>query len=281
MKFIKLFFPRLWFGLDDLDGAGGDPDMGNDTGADDGNDPSGADGTDANGDEIVIGENRVRLDDLRGNEQLKQYFDAYDNREQWQKANTEKAQEIAQIKRQADSYQRLMADPRFQQFMQGGQQQQSSNPKDQILQTFKQKWGNQVDPTFLGELIDAVGQVYAPMIDERINPIRQFIGSNWERDFLSSHPELKKGSDEYYQINDLINKGTDPELAYESVMGWANPNRRQGLLQKEIESAIKKRDEENRRKLKQNRTSGGAKGSKVSNNPDEIFEDAWAEFQDA
>jgi len=38
-------------------------------------------------------------------------FDAYDNREKWQAENTKKAQEIAELRRDADSYRRLQSQP--------------------------------------------------------------------------------------------------------------------------------------------------------------------------
>lgn len=251
--FFKLFGKHYFSFDDDLNGGNGDP--GNGQPGTDGGSNGGDDGNDGGTNPTEIEVNGVKIPvaqfDELARSRYKDQFSAYDNREKWQAENTRKAQEYSEYKRRAEAYERLLAqDPRF--------SQQSQNPvertKLKALQNLKSRWGNDVNPEFISDLYDQFSEAMGIVADERLNPIRQWIGNNWEKDFLRQHPEVQRESPEYQRMVRMVESGADPEDAFEVSF-------KEMVLQKRIDEAIKKRDEDARRKLQQSRQTGG-KGAK-------------------
>lgn len=268
----NLFFPRLYFGIDDLGGGGGDPDEGQPEIVDDGNidDPDGG-GDPSPTDLVDFGEVKVPKEALeaKARELYKDQFEAYENREKWQAANTKRAEQLAEERRLAEEYRQLMADPRFRQTLQP----QPTNLKEKFIQSINQKYPD-VDRGFLGLMGDFMEQFAGHQAQQLITPYAQMQGQQAEKDFLSRHPDVVKGSDEYYQIVDHVKKGYDVEDAYNKVFYQKN-------LSAEIEKAMKERDKQNALKLKQRKTSGGKGGQKTASNFDAEFEDVYSELADA
>ena len=271
---IKMLFPKLWFGFDGDPGDGGGDPNGQPSGDDPGNggDPSGGGQAPT---EIVIGENKVKLDDLRSNPALKNYFDAYDNRERWQSENTRRAQQLKSIERDAREFQRLKSDPRFQQAF--NPQQQPANRYDAIKQNFIQKasqqFGGQFDPNFMGMLFDSMSELSGARAEEVVQPFQNQYLSSWEKQFIKEHPLVKTDTQEYEELSYLIGRGADPEKAYKAVYS-------EQILNAEIESRFKKRDEENALKLKRSRQPIGTSGKKSEAKGDDAFEEVWSDLSE-
>ena len=261
--------------LNDQNGNQGDLD-GQRSGDGDGN-GQGNDGGNGSGSptEIVIGEHKVALDELRKNPALKNYFDAYDNREKWQSANTKRAEQLKQVERDALQFQRMKTDPRFQQLL--NPQAQPGNRYDQIKQSFiskaSQQFGGQFDPNFMGMLFDSMQELSGARAEEVVQPFQNQYLSNWEKNFLREHPLVKPGSEKYQELSDRIKAGYDPEDAYQVVF-------REELLNSEIESRIKKRDEENKLKLQRSRQPIGTSGKNSKAKGSEVFDEVWNELGD-
>lgn len=192
----------------------------------------------------------------------KDRFDAFDNREKWTAENTRKAQEIAQIKREAIEYRRLMQDPRFR------QQTQPQNVSDQFVHDLQQQFPD-VDPRFLKAMGGWMEKFAGQTVEKAIQPLTVQQGEAFERQFLAAHPDVVRGSQQYQEIADLIGRGVDAEQAYKLV-----------CMDRVLESAIKKRDLENAERLKKSRQRGGISGQKKpAASFDEAFEDVWSEVQ--
>jgi len=248
-KLFNVFFGHLWFGFGDLDGGGGDP-SGQPDPADSGNVDDDGEGEDTTPtDEISIGEHRVTLDDLRNNERLKDYFDAYDNREKWQAKLTQEAQTNAEAKRKAEAYERLIADPRFSQPAQRPQN-ETDVIKQEFIQMANQKWGQNYDPAFVEAMFDAVGKMSGVQAKQTIDPVLRHQGAEFERRFLEKHPDVTRGSQEYQEISELVAGGVDAEKAYNAVF-------HDKILQAKVDEAMKARDANAKRKLQQSRQSTG------------------------
>lgn len=267
-QLLKLMFPKFWFGLEgDPDPSGGDPQPGNDPDPDDGNDPDPAPAPT----EIVIGETKVSIDQLKSHPELKNYFEAYENRERWQAENTRKSQEIKQYLRDAQEYRRLKSDPRFQQLNQPAQPANRLDAvKQRFLETARQRFGDAVNSDFVSMLFDAASEVSRYNAQEAIAPFQNHYLGAWEKQFVKDHPLVKPGSEKYEQLRDLCGSGLDPEQAYKNVYF-------DEILNAELEDRIKKRDLENTKKLKQSRNAGGTTGKKSTLKGDDVFEDVWAE----
>lgn len=198
-------------------------------------------------------------------ETFKDAFEAKDNRDKWQAENTRKAQEIAAVQREAEEYRRLRQDPRFQsQF-----NQQPANPRDAYVAE-KTKMFPDVDPRFFANQFDDLMRFSDMRAREAVSPILEQQSQEWERQFVASHPLIKPQTDEYYKLGRMIEKGYDPEDAYQIVY-------RQQLMEQEFEGRIKKRDDENKKKL----TSAGTVSNRGANKPlssDEAFERNWAKY---
>lgn len=223
---------------------------------------------DSGTDEVEINGVKISMDSLRGHEKFKDVFDAYENRQSWQKKLTQESQKLRQFERDAQEYQRLKSDPRFQQVLNP----QQTNKLEQIKQGFVSKWGNQINPDFLNMLVDSMAELSSHKAREIVDPLAQQFGSNWERDFLKAHPLLQRGSEEYFQVKQRVENGYDPEDAYELVF-------KDKIMQEKIDRAIKARDEANSRKLKQSRNVAGTSGKKSGKlTADEIYEEVWQEL---
>lgn len=239
--------------------------------APDGNE-AGASDQQATPTEIVIGEHKTTLEDLRKIEALKPIFDDHDNRAKWQAENTRRAQEIAEIRREAEMFRKLKSDPRFREQFEG-RQQAPTNPIDAKKQAYvqaKMKAFPDVDPRFFESNFDDMMELAGQRAQETVTPILQQQSEDWERRFLSDHPLIEKGSDKYYQVADLIGKGYDPEHAYNIVYS-------DELRAKSVDEEIKKRDSEAKKKIINSRSTNAQSGSKPASS-DEAFEKAWAKY---
>lgn len=277
----KMLFPKLYLGFadDQNPGAGDpqgqpDPDSGNIQDPDNDPDPNPpTEFVEVKGVKIPASE----FEQL-AREKYKDRFEAYDNREAWQKENTRKSQEIAEFKRKAELADRLMADPRFNQ----------QNPPRNEYEAMKEEYISEhsefypdADPkqlrSFLSKQFEWNAKLAGFKANESLDPIRRQQAEDFEAKFLASHPDIKRGTQEYEAIADLMReRGFDAEDAYEKVMGWGNPEKRKALIQKENEAAIKARDEEARRKLKNSKAPSSNSGTKPRTTFDESYEKAWA-----
>lgn len=242
----KMFFGKLLFSsFADLNLENADPD-GQQPDSDEGNGDEGeGDASDSPTDFVEFEGAKISLDafEKAARERFKDAFDAQENREKWQAENTRKAQEIAEIKRKAELADRLMADPRF--------QQPAHRPDDfktRYIQDMQKAFPD-VDPRFLEMQANYMEQFAGHHAKSYVDPVLRQQGEQFEREYLTRHPDVLKGSPQYQEIAQLIGNGVDPERAYQIVMF-------DSIKQKEIESAIKRRDEEAKRKLKASRVTG-------------------------
>jgi len=222
--------------------------------------------------EIVIGEHKTTLDELRKIEALKPIFDDHDNRAKWQAENTRRAQEIAEIRRDAEMFRRMKSDPRFQNQHDGRPQPPTNSPeakKRAYVQSKMQAFPD-VDPRFFESQFDDMMEFAGQRAQETMTPILQQQSEDWERRFLGDHPLIEKGSDKYYKIAELVGKGYDPEHAYNVVYS-------DELALKRVDEEIKKRDEAAKKKILQSRSTNSQSSSKPVSE-DEAFERAWSKY---
>lgn len=208
-------------------------------------------------------------------EKFKDRFEAFENREKWQKENTRKAMELAEERKLAEQFRRLSADPRFREFMSQGER----NPQNQFeaqQQAYVQRKVKEfpdVDPRFFASQFNDIWEMSGNRAQSSIIPLIQQQAEVWEKEFLSSHPLIEKGSDKYYEVAEIIGKGYDPEHAYNLVF-------REELTNQTVEERIKKRDDEAKKKLQQKPVSSASGGQKRGSS-DDSFERAWAKHGDA
>ena len=186
---------------------------------------------------VRIGDVEIALDDLRKSEQLRDYFDAYDNRKKWQAENTQRSQELSESRRKVEILDRLMTDPRFQKVL--NPESAEDDPVSEIRSQFPD-----VDPRFLnvlGKWFDRVAQKHSM---QSVTPLLERQGDEFERNFLKTHPDVQPGTQEYRKIASMIRAGAEAEDAYNVV-----------FPSKMVDAAIKQRDEETKRKLRESRTS--------------------------
>jgi len=253
MNFWKMFFQFCFFFADDPTDGGSDPN-GQQGDKGDGN-GDGGDGDGSNSPTEFVEVNGVQIPteqfDALAKERHKDAFDAKENRDKWQAENTKKAQEIADIRRKADSFDRLEAD-RFRQV-----QAPPTNLKDQYVQDMSKRYKD-IDPTFLEGQFDWMQKMASMQTQQAINPIITQQNEDFERKFLADHPNVVVNSPEYQRLSSLIGAGADADDAYHLVF----PNDR-------IESAIKARDDETKRKLKQSPTRGKVGVRQAGSHPDD------------
>lgn len=235
------------------------------------NDPGNVNQEAATATDLEINGVKLSLDALKGHEKLKDVFDAYENRQKWQAKLTQESQKVKQLQRDALEFQRLKSDPRFAQFMQGGQPQ---NRIDQIRQQFIQKatsqWGNNVDPNFINFMGDYIAEISGHRAKEAIEPFQNQYFSEWESNFLNSHPLIQPGTEKFEELKNYLASGVNPEKAYKAVY-------QEEIMQKEIEDRIKKRDDENRKKLNNSRrVNGTVQQTMKPKSFGESFDRAWA-----
>ena len=270
--FKVLGFPKMFFSFGDQDGDGGGQGSGNDDG-DAGNDDGGAKGDDGQAaDFIDIGEVKVPKEALEkyAKETYKDRFDAFDNMEKWQAKFTQEAQLNSQFRRKAADYDRLVASQ---------SQGQPTNEKDQYVSQMTQRYPD-LSRQFLEDQFQWMQKLSGQQAQQSLKPFMTQWGAQQEQDFMNRHKDVIPGSPEAMQIADMIDQGYKPDIAYNEIMGWANPEKRKVLIEKENQEAIKRRDEENRLKLKRQRTGGTGSGKKKDPESfDETFEDVYAESQ--
>jgi hypothetical protein len=272
MLLMKWLFGRTHFSLtgDPLNGGGGasdDQPATDDTGNDDLGDGGSTDTTPT--EEIAFKGAKVSKSELENwaKETYKDRFEAFENREKWQAENTRKAQENAEKLRKAELYDRLMAEERY------GQRQRPTNPYEAKKKEYvekKTKHFPDVDPRFFESQFDDIQELAEMKGRELVQPIYEQSGDRFEREFLAAHPKVIKGSEEYQKIARLMGAGVEPEEAYQTVF-YKDLMAEQ--LKAETEKAIKARDEEAKRKLKQTRQSSSQTGTKPKSKNFE--EHAW------
>lgn len=248
--------------VEDPNGQPGDGDGGNGQG--DGKDGAGSptDFVDFNGVKIS------KADFERAaKENFKDHFDAYENRDKWQRKLTQDAQALAEAKRKASEFDRLMADQR---------RRPASDPLTQLreesIANLSRKFP-QLDPGFVNEMVDMQLRFAEVKAQTALNPFLEQQGQAYEKEFLRSHPDVIPGSEEYERIREFCERGYDAEDAYEKVF-------KSKITQKMIDEAVKKRDEEARRKLKQSPTRSATGSKPKAKTFAEAFEQSWADHGD-
>lgn len=206
-------------------------------------------------------------------EKYKDRFEAFENREKWQKENTQKAQELAEDRRVAEQFRRLSADPRFKEFMnQGARPRNDFEAQKQAYVAKKARTFPDVDPRFFESQFEDIWEMSGVRAQSSLTPILQHQSEQWEAQFLKERPLIQKGSEKYYQLAELVGKGYDPDHAYSLVY-------KDELTNQNVEDRLKARDEEAKRKLQQKPTLS-ASGGRKQGTSDESFEKAWSKHGD-
>ena len=269
MLIFKMLFRKLWFSLDDQEPGGSAPEPGQPP-PDDGNAPAPTqepanpptDFIDFNGVKIPAGDFETAA-----KEKFKDRFEAYDNREKWQAENTRKAQETAQDRRDAESYRRLM-DSRNQ----PQPQNEYEALKKQFIEENKSFYPDS-DPrtleNFLSKQFDWQAKLAGFKAQESLAPIQEREGREFEDRFLKAHPKVVKGSDQYQEIASLIGSGVDADKAYQIVYF-------DDILKERETDAIKRRDEDAKRKLQASPTRSVQGTTPKPKTFKEAFEQSWA-----
>lgn len=187
-------------------------------------------------------------------ERYKEAFEAQENRDKWQAENTRKAQENAEKIRKAELYERMIAEGRL-------RQEVPQNPyeaqKREYIDEMKREFPD-VDERFFSKQFDWNVKLAESKGREIVEPLYQQSGESFEKEFLAAHPKVVKGSEQYQQIARLMGAGVDPETAYKTVFQEDIVKER---LSKELETAIKARDEEAKRKLQNSRQTSKSSGT--------------------
>ena len=244
MNLMKLLFPKLWFGLDDLNPGGGAPE--GQPPADDGNAPAPAGDPPAPSPTDFVEFEGVRIPadafEKTARERYKDAFDAQTNRDKWSAENTRRAQEIKQLERDAEAYRAMKSQPQ--------NQTQPKNEYEAMKEQYireKSEFYPDADPqklqSFLGKEFDWNAKLAGFKAQETVQPIHQRQAAEFEEKFLQAHPKVQKGSEQYQEIAQLIGSGVDAEKAYQFVF-------QDDLLKEKTETALKARDEERLKKLK-------------------------------
>ena len=196
----------------------------------------------------------VRVDGQTQKVPMKELLEGYSRTADY----TRKSQELAELRRKADYAERLMAEratPR-------------SNPNDAIRQRFLSKYKD-MDPGFVDMMLEATREISGMAAKETMEPLTQQQAADFERQFLSAHPDVKPGTDGYNKIAELVGRGVDANDAYSIVY-------QDSIVQKKLADAIKARDEATKLKLKQSKTTGVANTGSRPKSFDDAFEKAYA-----
>ena len=244
--FLKMLFPKLWFGLDDQNLGGGVPE--GQPPADDGNAPAPA------GDEpsapsptdfVEFQSTKISKSDFeaKARELYKDEFEARANRDKWQAENTRKAQELKQLERDAEAFRALKADQN---------RPQPKNEYEAMKEEYireKSEFYPDADPnklrSFLAKEFDWNAKLAGYKANETVQPLHQRQAEEFESKFLAEHPKVQRGSQQYQEIAQLVGQGVNAEKAYQIVF-------QDDILKEKTEAALKARDEERLKKLKAN-----------------------------
>ena len=267
---IWKLFGKLYFGLDDPNGGGGEPS---------GQPPEpNGNAPEPNAEPVPTSPTDfVELEGVKvpqstfekiARERFKGAFDAEANRDKWQAENTREAQRLKQLERDAEAYRALRADHR--------NQPQPRNEFEALREEFikeQSEFYPDADPqklrSFLSKQFDWNARLSGHKANEALDPFRQQQANDFEQKFLAAHPDVKPGTQEYQEIAETMERGFNAEEAYDRVMGWGNPERRKSLIQKENETAIKAKDDERLKKLKANPTTSQQGDKPVTGNRSE------------
>src|SRR3990167_767268 len=236
---IFKLFPKLYFGIDDLNGSGGEP-AGQPDPQPTGNDPApnpepaAASPTD----DLEFGSVKIPKSEFekKAREIYKEEFDSRANRDKWSAENTKRAQEIKSIERDAEAFRRLQADQR-------PQPTNTVEAKRQAYIEKKSKEFPEVDPRFFQSQYDDMMEIAGVKTRESMTPILEKQSQEWEQAFLKEHPLVKPGTEGYQKLVELLGRGYEPEDAYQIVF-------KKELMEKEFEDRSKAADAERLRKLK-------------------------------
>lgn len=207
-------------------------------------------------------------------ERYKDQFKSHEDRENWQKANTQKAQELAEDRRVAEQFRRLSADPRFQEFMNQGAPRPRNDfeAQKQAYVAKKVKTFPDVDPRFFSDQFEDMWEMSGARAQSQVTPLLRQQSEQWEAQYLKEHPLVQRGSEKYHQLAELVGKGYDPEHAYNLVY-------KDELVNQTVEERLKARDAEAMKKLQRKPTPSSSGGQKKTTS-DEAFEKAWSKHGD-
>ncbi len=189
---------------------------------------------------VKIGEVEISSEEFErlAKEKYQDRFDAFDNRDKWQAKLTQEAQQNSDYRRKAEQFDQLRSDPRL----------QPQDRKSKYVEKMSQRFPD-LSREFLNMNFDEMSALTGATAKEAIDPIVQRQGQDFERRFLEKHPEVSKGSDEYFRISNLIQNHVDPEDAYQLVF-------KDTILKSKIDDAVKAKNDDAKRKLKNSSISG-------------------------
>ena len=203
-------------------------------------------------------------------EKYKDAFDSFDNQKSWKAELAERGRELNELKRKAESFDRLEADRL---------NQSRSNPPASGLDKLREQFIDEnlqfypeADPNaarkYLSSQFDWQLKLAGHKTQEALQPIYEQDGERVEREFLQAHTDVVKGSPEYLKIADKYSKGYELEDAYYLVM-------KPKIDKQKTDEAIKASEEDAKRKLQQNRqsSSNASVEHKPKSNSDRI---RWA-----
>lgn len=169
-------------------------------------------------------------------ERYKDQFDAFENKSRWQAENTRKSMENKAIERDAEAYRRLQTE-------QPKQPQNTFEAKKQAYVDKKSKAFPEVDPRFFESQFEDIWEMSGSRAQEITAPEREQRAKDWEDGFLKTHLLLKKDTPQYDEMVGLLQRGYDPEDAYEKIF-------KKEILESDFETRQKAADAERLKKLK-------------------------------
>lgn len=271
MDMFSMLFPKLFTSIDGDPGAGGGDPAGQPDPTDQGTPATGGEDSEATPPTEFIDVKGVKIPasefEQLAKEKYKDRFDAYDNREKWQAENTRKAQELAEYRREVEESRRLMAQLRA-----GKQEDPVQKMKREYVEDMKRQFPD-IDDRFLEAQFNWQMKLAESRAKDSLDPFLERQGQEYERKFLADHPKLQKGSREYHEILEMTQSGVDPERAYQIVFF-------DDIVKEKQEAAIKQREDESLRKLKENKTSSSQATLPKAKSFDEVFERAFAKHGD-
>lgn len=201
-------------------------------------------------------------------ERYKDAFDAQSNRDKWQAENTRKAQEVAEKLREAE---RIIAENEYKRNAPNDQDPYQLMQREYIENA--KKMFPDIDERFLQLNFATQMQLANKIASESVRPLQQRTIQEEARQFFARHPDVVYGSPEARKIAEKINQGYDPEDAYELVF-------KDSRIKSEVEKAIKARDDEAKRKLKQSgptnqQKSGQPQAKNFSERAMQIIDEMW------
>ncbi len=248
----KMLLPKLYFSFADATGDGGAPSGQPAVAEPATGDVSGGDQPATNPTDFVDFDGvRVPADKFEktAREKYKDAFDAQTNRDKWQFENTRRSQEIKALERDAEAFRRLQAEQ-----INRPQPRNTFEAQKQAYVDKKLKAFPEVDPRFFDSQFDDIWEMSGARAQESMTPILERQSQEWEKKFLADHPLIQPQSEQYNKMVDMLERGYDPEDAYQIVF-------KKELLDQEFSARSKTADAERLKKLKGSPT-GSQEGDK-------------------